>query len=104
MTASRSAMSCLATLLLLALPARAEEPKKPVIDPAKILIERLRDVKHQDIGYSSSVSGVSFLPLGQRETHGGLLFQQPEEASETVRSLVQLGGEGDSGIARPSLR
>ena len=82
-------MSCLATLFLLALPARAEEPKKPVIDPARILLERLRDVKHQDIGYSSSVSGVSFLPLGQRETLGGLLFQQPEEASETVRSLVQ---------------
>lgn len=69
----------------------APEPKKPPVDPAQKLIGQLTDVNHQDIGYSGSVSGSSFLPLGQHETHTILFGQGPNSESSAMRSLVKLG-------------
>lgn len=82
---------CVVTLGLLAIIARADEPKKPEADPAKALIDQLTEVSRQDIGYSASVTGTAFHPLGRRESHAMILGQRPHVESDAMRSLVKLG-------------
>jgi hypothetical protein len=70
--------------------ARAQAKKKqPEVAArgAKALIDRLTEVDEQDTGYSRSVSGSSFLPLGRSETHMILLGQKPHAASDALASL-----------------
>lgn len=80
-------------LFSVTLPARADEPKKPV-DPAVTLIDRLEQLGSQDTGYSGSVSGSSFLPLGHRRASVVLLSPStPSGASDAMLSLVKLGAK-----------
>src|ERR1022692_973044 len=67
-----------------------KQPERPA-DEVKALIDRLKDLDHQDIGYSGSTTGSSFLPLGQSASHAMLLFQKPHESSDALKSLVKLG-------------
>src|SRR5262249_22211259 len=74
--------------------ARAQERKKQpqgAAREAKALIDRLTEIDHKDTGYSGSVSGSAFLPLGQSETQTILLGQKPHESSHALKSLVKLG-------------
>jgi hypothetical protein len=74
-------------------PAHADDPKKPV-DPAVALIDRLEQLGIQDTGYSGSVSGSSFLPLGQRGPSAVLLIPStPRGTSDAMLSLVKLGAK-----------
>jgi ankyrin repeat protein len=58
----------------------------------KALIDRLTELDQQDTGYSASVTGSAFLPLGQSETGMVLLFpRKPHASSEALKSLVKLG-------------
>jgi ankyrin repeat protein len=69
----------------------AQEGKKQPDKEVKAFIDQLTQIDRQDIGYSASTTGSAFLPLGQSHMGTGLLFQQPNEASEALRSLVKLG-------------
>jgi ankyrin repeat protein len=51
------------------------------------------DIDQQDTGYSASVTGTAFLPLGQSETGMMLLFQKPSTSSDAMKSLVKLGAK-----------
>src|SRR5262249_35708530 len=70
-----------------------EPKKKPEPPPEEIeaLINRLTELDQQDTGYSWSVTGSAFLPLGRNEMHTGLFDQKPHEPSGALRSLVKLG-------------
>jgi ankyrin repeat protein len=73
---------------------RAQEMKKQAAVSAKevkALIDRLTKLDRQDTGYSGSVTGSAFLPLGQSETHTILLGQQSQASSDALKSLVKLG-------------
>ncbi|HSQ55080.1 MAG TPA: hypothetical protein VLM40_04980, partial [Gemmata sp.] len=70
---------------------RADDPKQPQADPANKLIDQLTEVSRQDTGYSGSVSGTAFLPLGQHQSHAMLFGQRPHAESDAMRSLVKLG-------------
>jgi ankyrin repeat protein len=73
------------------LAAYADDPKKPV-DPAVVLIDQFENLGTQDTGYSGSVSGSSFLPLGHRSVSVMVLSPStPREPSDTMLSLVKLG-------------
>ena len=80
-------------LVLALLPgnALADEPKQPATHSVKALINKLVDVAEPDTGYSGSVSGTAFLPLGRSEAHTMLLGQRPHAESDAMRSLVKLG-------------
>src|SRR5262249_34336149 len=81
-------------LSLTASVARAQEDKKKperAADEVEALIDQLKDLDQQDTGYSGSVSGSAFLPLGQRETHTILFGQKPHGSSDALKSLVKLG-------------
>jgi ankyrin repeat protein len=82
---------CVMTFGLLSGAIRADEPKKPPADPVIALIDQLTEVSRQDTGYSGSMSGASFLPLGQRAMHTMLFGQQANAESDAMRSLVSLG-------------
>jgi ankyrin repeat protein len=69
----------------------SQEIKKPAADDAKALIDQLTQLDRQDTGYSGTVSGSSFLPLGESRAGTMLLFQEPGTPSEALRSLVKLG-------------
>lgn len=84
----RAWISLLAGLCLMAGVAHAQEPKK---DEVEALIDQLTKVDRQDVGYSASVTGAAFLPLGQSETHTILLFQEPHTSTGALKSLVRLG-------------
>ena len=84
-------VSLLAALGLMAIAGQAQEIKKQPVDEVKALIDQLTQVDRQDTGYSGSVSGSSFLPLGESQTGTMLLFQKPNDASEALKSLVKLG-------------
>jgi len=84
-------VALLATLGSMANVGKAEEIKKPPADDAKALIDQLTQLGRQDTGYSATVSGSSFLPLGQSHAGAMLLFQKPNEPSDALRSLVKLG-------------
>ena len=76
--------------LLWAAPGRPAEKPEPVDIPA--LINKLAEVKDDDVGYSPSVTGTAFAPLdagGHVST--ALLFQKPLARSETFRLLVKQG-------------
>ena len=74
-------------------PAYADDPKKPV-DPAVALIDRLEQLGTQDTGYSGSVSGSSFLPLGYSRASVVLLSPStPSGTSDAMLSLVKLGAK-----------
>ena len=78
-------------LFSIPLPAYADDPKKPV-DPAVALIDQLEKLGTQDTGYSGSVSGSSFLPLGYRSASVVLLSPTtPSGQSDAMLSLVKLG-------------
>ncbi len=80
-------------LFSVTVPAYADDPKKPV-DPAVALIDRLEQLGTQDTGYSGSVSGSSFLPLGQRRASVVLLSPSaPSGMSDAMLSLVKLGAK-----------
>jgi hypothetical protein len=82
---------CVVALGQLAVTARADPPKRPDADPAEALIERLTELREQDTGYSGSLSGIAFLPLGRRESYTMLFGQRPHAESDAMRSLVKLG-------------
>ena len=74
-------------------PPYAGQPKKPV-DPAVALIDQLEKLDTQDTGYSGSVSGSSFLPLGTSSASVVLLSPTaPSGKSEAMLSLVKLGSK-----------
>jgi len=78
-------------LFFISFPAHADEPKKP-IDPAVAFIDRLEKLDTQDTGYSGSVSGSSFLPLGYSNASVVLLSPAtPSGKSDAMLSLVKLG-------------
>jgi len=80
-------------LFSIAFPARADDPKKPV-DPAIELIDQLEKLGTQDTGYSGSVSGTSFLPLGYSRASVLLLSPtSPSGKSDAMLSLVKLGAK-----------
>jgi ankyrin repeat protein len=89
-------VSLAAGFVLLTNNVLAQEPKKQPkseTDEVKALIDRLMEVDRQDIGYSASVTGSSFLPLGYRDSYAVLMFQQSEQTSEALKSLVKLGAK-----------
>jgi ankyrin repeat protein len=72
----------------------AQELKKEPASAAnevKALIDQLTKIDRQDMGYSGSVSGSAFVPLGQSEMHTILFGQEPNASSEALKSLVSLG-------------
>jgi ankyrin repeat protein len=74
--------------------ARSQEVRKQPAAPAdevKALIDKLTELDRQDTGYSGSVTGSAFLPLGRSETHMILFGQKPHASSEAMKSLVKLG-------------
>jgi ankyrin repeat protein len=80
-------------LFSIAFPAHADDPKKPV-DPAIALIDQLEKLGTQDTGYSGSVSGSSFLPLGYSSASVVLLSPTtPNGKSDAMLSLVKLGSK-----------
>jgi ankyrin repeat protein len=80
-------------LFSVAFPACADEPKKPA-DPAVALIDRLEQLGTQDTGYSGSVSGSSFLPLGHRRASVLVLSPStPSGRSDAMLALVKLGAQ-----------
>jgi len=88
------AVGVLVGLGLITSVAREQENKKQPSVPAnevKALIDRLTKLDRQDVGYSGSVSGSAFLPLGQSETYTILFGQKPHASSEAIKSLVKLG-------------
>jgi ankyrin repeat protein len=87
-------ISLAAYLILTVSVAHAQEGEKkakPPGDEVKALVDRLTEIDRPDIGYSGSVSGSSFLPLGQSETHTILFGQKPLASSDALKSLVRLG-------------
>lgn len=73
--------------------AYAGGQKKPV-DPALALIDQLEKLDTQDTGYSGSVSGSSFLPLGYSNASVVLLSPTPPSGkSDAMLSLVKLGSK-----------
>jgi ankyrin repeat protein len=72
-------------------PQAAQENKKAPADEVTALIDQFTRLDRQDTGYSGSVSGSSFLPLGESSAGTMLLFQAPGEPSDALRSLVKLG-------------
>ena len=80
-------------LFSITFPAYAGDPKKPV-DPAVALIDQLEKLDTQDTGYSGSVSGSSFLPLGYSSASVVLLSPTtPSGKSDAMLSLVKLGSK-----------
>lgn len=80
-------------LLSITFPAYAGDPKKPD-DPAIALIDQLQKLNTQDTGYSGSVSGSSFLPLGHRSDSVLLLSPAPPSGkSDVMLSLAKLGSK-----------
>src|SRR5262245_29339098 len=80
-------------LFSIAFPAYADDPKKPD-DPAIALIDQLQKLDTQDTGYSGSVSGASFLPLGHRSDSVLLLSPAtPSGKSDVMLSLAKLGSK-----------
>jgi ankyrin repeat protein len=79
---------CLATAVAAAQPKPDKQPAVNI--PA--LIDQLTQVAESDIGYSSTITGSSFLPL-DRQGHFqvGLLFQKPPAPSEAMREIVKQG-------------
>jgi ankyrin repeat protein len=76
--------------LLWAAPATPGQRPGPVDIPA--LIDKLAEVKDDDVGYSPSVSGSAFAPLdAEGQVSTALLFQKPLARSETLRILVKQG-------------
>jgi ankyrin repeat protein len=74
-------------------PAYAGDPKKPD-DPTIALIDQLEKLDTQDTGYSGSVSGSSFLPLGHRTASVLLLSPAtPSGKSDAMLSLAKLGSK-----------
>lgn len=74
--------------------AQAQDLKKQPAVPAnevKALIDRLTKLDRQDTGYSGSVTGSAFFPLGQSETHTILFGQEAHASSDALKSLVKLG-------------
>jgi ankyrin repeat protein len=72
---------------------QAQEPKRKPDQPGdevEALINRLTELHDQDTGYSGSVAGSAFLPLGQSETGVILFGQKPHVPSDALRSLVKL--------------
>lgn len=65
------------------------EAQPPPDYPA--LIEALTKVDHPDVGFSDTVSGSSFLPLGEQETGMMLLRAEPRRPSEALTALVAGG-------------
>ncbi|MCE9561520.1 MAG: ankyrin repeat domain-containing protein [Planctomycetes bacterium] len=83
----------IAGLFSITFPAYADVPKKPV-DPAVALIDRLEQLSTQDTGYSGSVSGSSFLPLGYSSDSVVLLSPTtPGAKSDAMLTLVKLGSK-----------
>ena len=86
----------IAVLCLAAWIGAVQEPQKKPQTPAgevESLIDRLTQIDQQDVGYSASVSGSAFLPLGQSQMGMALLFQEPSASSDTLKSLVKLGAK-----------
>jgi ankyrin repeat protein len=84
----------LAVALLAVVPAlAADPPAKKASTPAEIkkLIDELTKVKEPDMGYSPSVSGTAFLPLGQSQAGTILFGQKPSASADAMRRLVELG-------------
>jgi ankyrin repeat protein len=81
-----------AGLSLIASVGRAQELKttRPAAE-VKALIDRLTELDRQDTGYSGSIAGSAFLPLGQSNTQAILFGQEPHASSAALQSLVQLG-------------
>jgi len=80
-------------LFSITFPTHAGDPKKPV-DPAIVLIDQLEELNTQDTGYSGSVSGSSFLPLGHRNASALLLSPStPSRKSNVMLSLTKLGSK-----------
>jgi hypothetical protein len=92
--ARRAWVIAVAGLCLMAGIVHAQEPKKKPAaagDGVEALIDRLTEIDQQDVGYSGSVTGSAFLPLGQTQTHTMLLGQTQNESSDALKSLVKLG-------------
>jgi ankyrin repeat protein len=66
-------------------------PEEAPANEAKALIDQLPKLDQQDTGYSGSVTGSAFLPLGRSETHTMLFGQKPHASSDALKSLVKLG-------------
>ncbi len=99
--ASRTWPLALAAASLLPVPGAGQKPKgPPAADEVETLISRLADVEQQDTGYSASVTGTAFLPLGQSETGMALLFQKPHASSDAMKSLVKLGARAVPGLVK----
>ncbi len=80
-------------LFSITFPAYAGDPKKPD-DPTIALIDELQKLDAQDTGYSESVSGSSFLPLGHRSASVLLLSPTtPSRESDVMLSLAKLGSK-----------
>jgi ankyrin repeat protein len=80
-------------LFSITFPAYAGDPKKPD-DPSIALIDQLQKLDTQDTGYSGSVSGSSFLPLGHRSDSVLLLSPAtPSGKSDVMLSLAKLGSK-----------
>jgi ankyrin repeat protein len=78
-------------LISITFPTYADDSKKPV-DPAVALIDQLEKLGTQDTGYSGSVSGSSFLPLGYSRASVVLLSPStPSGTLDAMLSLVKLG-------------
>jgi hypothetical protein len=79
-------------LFSITLPANGD-PNKPA-DPAVAFIDQLEKLDTQDTGYSGSVSGSSFLPLGYNSASVVLLNPTtPTGKSDAMLSLVKLGAK-----------
>src|SRR5262245_1085450 len=81
-------------LLTIATAPAADPPAKkgpaPVDEIAK-LIDELTKVEEPDLGYSPSVSGTAFLPLGRSELGTVLFGERPHARSDALRQLVKHG-------------
>ena len=83
----------LAVVLLAAVPTLATDPpaKAASDEEIKKLIDQLARVGDSDTGYSGTMTGSGFLPLGWRQFGAGLLFQKPSVQSDVMLRLVRAG-------------
>src|SRR6266511_1684289 len=90
----RAWMTLVVGLSVFASITRPQESKRlPPLpaDGVKALIDRLTELDQQDTGYSGSLTGSAFLPLGQSETNMILFGQKPRTSSDAMKALVSLG-------------
>jgi ankyrin repeat protein len=80
----------LAIVLVISIPAVAADPPANT-DEINKLIDELTKVEEADTGYSPSVSGTAFLPLGRREMGTILFGERPPARSDALRQLVAHG-------------